>query len=99
LGAAELALTGDPPHALEYEGAHFERTRRLPVRVARAGSGAPHVGVRAILAEYARVGAGLERLLVVAGDERTLAWRGTALTPGEYDVLPGGSSTLREGSD
>jgi hypothetical protein len=31
---------------------------------------------------------------VVAGAEQTLAWKGVALSPGDYDVLPGGASTL-----
>jgi hypothetical protein len=87
-----LPLTKDPPHALEHEGHRFERTRRLPVRVSRLGTGAPSVGDRAVVAEYA--GAAAERLLVVAGSEETLAWKGVALREDEYDVLPGGKSTL-----
>jgi hypothetical protein len=87
-----LAVTKDPPHALEHEGVRFERSRRLPVRVSRIGSGAPSVGDRAVVAEYA--GAAADRLLVVAGSEQTLAWRGVALRDGEYDVLPGGKATL-----
>jgi hypothetical protein len=88
----QLALTKDPPHALELRGARFERVRRLPVRVSRVGTGAPAVGDRAVVAEYA--GADADRLLVVAGSERTLAWRGVALRESEYDVLPGGKATL-----
>ena len=83
---------GDPPQALEHAGAHFERTRRLPVRVQRLGTGAPEVGATAVLGEYA--GAGLERLVVVVGSSAALAWRGVALSKAEYDVLPGGQSTL-----
>ena len=50
-------------------------------------------GAQAIAAEYK--GAGAERLLVLAGETETVAWRGTALAEGEYDVLPGdgGSSS------
>jgi hypothetical protein len=92
LPIAELALTADPPHVLEHKGLRFERVRRLPVRVARVGSGAPSVGERAVVAEYA--GPGAERIVVVAGNERTLAWTGAMLRPSEYDVLPGGKATL-----
>jgi len=88
----ELALPADPPHTLEYRGARFERIRRLPVSVARLGTGAPSVGDRAVVAEYQ--GQGAERMVVVAGSERTLAWVGVALGQGEYDVLPGGTATL-----
>lgn len=87
-----LPLTSDPPHAVEHEGARYERARRLPVKVTRVGTGAPSVGARAVVAEYA--GAASERLLVVAGSEQTLAWKGVSLGEGEYDVLPGGASTL-----
>jgi hypothetical protein len=91
LAIGALPLTNDPPYALEHEGTRFERARRLPLRVARAGSGAPSVGERAVVAEYA--GPGTQRIVVVAGAERTLAWRGVALAPGDYDVLPGGGRT------
>ena len=80
-------VTKDPPHALEHDGIRYERARRLPVRVSRVGTGAPSVGERAIVAECA-AGA-TSRLLVVAGTDATLAWRGSALAEGEYDVLPG----------
>jgi hypothetical protein len=92
LAAGALALPKDPPHALELGSERFQRARRLPVRVSRLGTGAPAVGDRAIVAEYA--GAGADRLVVVAGGEATLAWRGVALREGEYDVLPGGKATL-----
>jgi hypothetical protein len=87
LAAGDLPLTKDPPHALEHGGVHFERARRLPVRVARLGTGAPSIGERAVLAEYD--GPGAQRIVVVAGTERTLAWKGVALSPADYDVLPG----------
>ncbi len=93
LAKAALPLTSDPPHAVEHEGARYVRARRLPVRVTRVGTGAPAVGSRAVVAEYA--GAAAERLLVVAGGEHTLAWKGVSLGEGEYDVLPGGPSTLQ----
>jgi hypothetical protein len=85
--AGAVTAVGEPLHALEVEGARYERSLRLPVRVTRLGSGAPEVGAQAIVAEYR--GAGGARLLVVAGAERTLAWKGAALLAGEYDVLPG----------
>jgi len=95
LAAGELTLVapgGDPPRALEHRGTRFRRTRRLPVRVQRFGTDAPRVGKRAILGEYA--GSGAQRLLVVAGSDAALAWRGVSLAEGEYDVLPGGKTTL-----
>jgi hypothetical protein len=92
LAPGALALPKDPPHAIEVAGERFQRARRLPVRVSRLGTGAPAVGERAIVAEYE--GPGGERLLVVAGADATLAWRGVALREGEYDVLPGGKETL-----
>jgi hypothetical protein len=82
-----LALSKEPPHALELDGTRYERARRLPVDVTRVGSGAPTVGDRAIVAEYA--GPSSSRLVVVAGSEAILAWKGTVLVEGEYDVLPG----------
>jgi hypothetical protein len=96
LASGDLALTSDPPHTIEHAGVRFERTRRLPVRVERVGTGAPQVGESAVVAEYAAAGAGADRIVVVAGVEKAVAWRGVALAPGEYDVLPGGSATLDE---
>ncbi|HEX3343405.1 MAG TPA: hypothetical protein VHS09_02480 [Polyangiaceae bacterium] len=87
-----LTTKQDPPHAVEHEGVRYERARRLPVRVSRAGSGAPAIGEQAIVAEYA--GPAGMRLLVVGGSAQTLAWKGVALTEGDYDVLPGGPDTL-----
>jgi hypothetical protein len=81
----------DPPNTLECGGVRFERKRRLPVRVQRLGTRAPTVGATAIVAEYA--GPGAQRLVLVAGADATLAWRGVALLRGEYDVLPGGPGT------
>ncbi len=86
------AVTREPPHALEHDGVRYERARRLPVSVVRVGSGAPSVGDRAIVAEYA--GPAAMRLLIVAGAEQTLSWQGVALGDGEYDVLPGSPDTL-----
>jgi hypothetical protein len=87
-----VPMGGEPPRALEHAGTRFERTRRLPVRVQRLGTGAPRVGASAVIGEYAA--AGLERLVVVAGSEAALAWRGVSLSASEYEVLPGGQSTL-----
>jgi hypothetical protein len=88
----EVALGREPPQALEHRGTHFERTRRLPVHVQPLGAGVPQVGARAVIAEYAADG--LERLVVVVGSDAALAWRGVSLSEAEYDVLPGGQSTL-----
>jgi hypothetical protein len=87
LAGGELSLTSDPPFTLEHHGTRFERARRLPVRVAQLGAGAPNVGARAVVAEYE--GPGTQRMVVVAGAEQTLAWEGVALAPLEYDVWPG----------
>jgi hypothetical protein len=92
LAADEVALSGDPPPAIEHAGTHFQRTRRLPVLVERIGSGAPDVGDRAVVGEYA--GSGAERMLILVGTRASLAWRGVSLTEGQYDVLPGGKATL-----
>jgi hypothetical protein len=83
----------EPPRAIEHEGVRFERARRLPIHVERCGAGTPAVGERAIVAEYAGPGAG--RVVVVVGDEATVAWCGVALTEDAYEILPGGQSTLQ----
>lgn len=82
------ARSGEPPQALEHAGVHFERTRRLPVRVERWGAGAPRVGATAILGEYGAPG--LERLVVVMGAAAAFAWSGVSLSEAEYEVLPAG---------
>ena len=92
LAAGEVTVAGDAPQALEHASTHFERTRRLPLHVERIGTGAPEVGPTAVLGEYS--GPGLERLVVVVGSAAVQAWRGVALSKAEYDVLPGGQSTL-----
>jgi hypothetical protein len=84
---AAIGKTPEPPHTLELGGVRYERTRRLPVRVSRVGSGAPAVGAKALVVEYG--GAAVDRLLVVAGSEQTLVWQGVQLSEGEYEVLPG----------
>lgn len=81
-----LRVGAEPPHVLEHDGMRFERVRRLPVAIAREGTGAPSVGVHGIVAEYA--GAGSERIVVLAAAS-VLAWRGTALADADYEVLPG----------
>ena len=84
----------DPPPTLEVEGVRFDRSRRLPVRVEAIGTGAPKVGDRAVLGEYAEQ-AGVDRLVVVMGGDAVWVGRGAVLSEGEYDVLPGGSATLQ----
>jgi hypothetical protein len=90
LAAGEIVTGQEPPTSVEHDGVRFERTRRLPVRVERAGTGAPDVGDRAILAEYSAAGG--ERLVIVVGASPARAWRGFLLEPGMYDVLPGGKT-------
>jgi hypothetical protein len=92
LAPGQVAVSGEPPRAIEHAGTHFERTRRRPLHVRRLGSGAPDVGDKAVLGEYAA--AGLDRLVVVAGSGAALAWRGVSLMEGDYDLLPGGKATL-----
>jgi hypothetical protein len=87
----ELAIGPEPPSTLEHKGERFERVRRIPFRVERAGSGAPDVGEQALVAEYASGG---ERLLVVSGTGSPRVWRGNVLEDGTYDVLAAGKSTL-----
>lgn len=84
-----LDVGREPPGALEVEGTRFERSRRLPLTVARVGSGAPDVGEKAILGEYTSEAG--DRLLVILGDSGSFAWRGVELGDGMYEVL--GSST------
>jgi hypothetical protein len=84
---AGVVESAEPPHTLEHGGVRYERTRRLPVKIERIGSGAPAMGPSGIVAEYA--GAGAERVLVVASGGQTLAWEGVALREHEVEVLPG----------
>ena len=86
LAGEELSLPADPPHSIEHNRVLFERARRLPVRLTRAGVGVPEVGDRAVFAEYS--GPAGERVVVVAGDTRKLCWSGVALEKADYDVLP-----------
>lgn len=92
LAPQELILGTEPPSSLEHDGVCFDRARRLPVRVQREGVGAPDVGERALLAEYAAPGAA--RLVVLLAQGRAHAWRGEALEEGMVDVLPSGRATL-----
>jgi hypothetical protein len=82
-----LAPSAEPPHVIEHQGERYQRTRRLPVKVSRHGSGAPAMGPDVILAIYA--GAGASRLLVVSGPPKSRTWAGVALREGEFDILPG----------
>jgi hypothetical protein len=86
-----IAATKEPPHTIEHDGVRFERARRVPMRVSRAGTGASWPGDQAIVAEY--TGPGADRILVLAGTEKLLAWKGVLLGDGEYDVLPGTDTT------
>lgn len=85
-------VRGEPPSALEHEGAHFDRRRRLPLHAARIGTGTPDVAKSVIFAEY--TGVGDSRLIVLSGDGACHAYLGQSLLAGSYDVLPSGKSTL-----
>ncbi len=87
-----LGVRGEPPSAIEHDGAHFERTRRLPLHAARVGTGTPDVAKSVIFAEY--TGAGDARLVVLSGDGACHGYLGQALLAGSFDVLPSGASTL-----
>ena len=90
--AGELTIGSEPPTSLEHGTVRFDRLRRLPVKVQRAGSGAPDVGDQVIVAEYAS--SGFERLVVVTGAGTAHAWVGSVLEEGMYEILPSGKSTL-----
>lgn len=91
LPAGTIAATKEPPHTIEHDGVRFVRARRIPMRVSRVGTGAPWPGDQAIVAEY--TGPAADRILVLVGTEKLLAWRGVELGEGEYDVLPGTDTT------
>jgi hypothetical protein len=95
LSSGELFMPGEPPLALEYAGARFERFRRLPVRVRTLGSHTPTVGDKAVVAEYK--GPGTDRIVAVIGADQTRVWRGTALRRWDFEVLPGGQDDASEG--
>lgn len=87
--AAALGLGAEPPASVEDGGDRFDRTRRLPVRVERLGSGAPDVGPTAILAEYKSLSG--ERIVALCGS-KPIAFRGALLEAGMYSVLGGGGT-------
>ena len=89
---ADPGVRGEPPSALEIDGAHFDRKRRLPLHAARIGTGTPDVASSIIFAEY--TGVGDARLVVLSGDGACHAYSGQTLLAGSYDVLPSGKSTL-----
>jgi hypothetical protein len=90
--AGELTIGSEPPTSLEHGTVRYDRLRRLPVKVQRAGSGAPDVGDQVIVAEYAS--SGFERLVVVTGAGTAHVWAGSVLEEGMYEILPSGKSTL-----
>ncbi len=95
LPAGALAIGSEPPSSIEHQRERFERTRRLPYRVERLGTGAPDVGETVVVAEYGAAGG--DWIVVVVGGGTARGWRGRRLEEGMYDVLPGGKGTLAEG--
>ncbi len=81
-----LVVGSEPPTAIELDGVHFQRVRRLPFRAERAGEGAPDVGAAVLLGEYASDRGEVALLLVPLVAERASAWRGSRLAEGDYDV-------------
>lgn len=93
LDPGAVLVGGEPPSSVEHGGVRFDRARRLPLRPRRIGVGAPDVGDAVVVAEYAS--AGSERLLVLkATSGVTKAYRGVALDPSAFEVIPSGSATL-----
>jgi hypothetical protein len=82
-----IIMGREPPSAIEHEKERFDRTRRLPFKVERVGTGAPDVGEDVIVAEYSAATG--DRLVVVVGAAGARAWRGRPLEEGTYEVLPG----------
>jgi hypothetical protein len=93
IDGAALGIAKEPPASIEHSGDRFERTKRLPVRSVRLGSGAPDVGDTLIFAEYGSLGG--DRIVVLCGTKPT-AFRGTVLESGTYTILPSGKSTLED---
>jgi hypothetical protein len=92
-----LTVGREPPSAIEHAGERFERVRRLPLSIERAGTGAPDLGSEVIVAEY-EGGAGA-KLLVVIGSSAIKVWHGRRLVAGMYDVLPGSCPRARVASE
>lgn len=94
LDANAVLVGGEPPSVVEHEGVRFERSRRLPLRARRIGTGTPDLGDAVIVAEYAS--AGSDRLLVLKGNAGAVhAYRGVEVEDGAYEVIASGSATLR----
>jgi hypothetical protein len=91
LAADALVIGREPPSSIEHQQERFDRTRRLPYRVERLGTGAPDVGEDVIVAEYSAATG--DRLLVVVGSAGARSWRGRPLDEGTYEVLPGKDTT------
>jgi len=90
LSVPELArlLAHEPPMSLEHASSHYLRKRRLPLRCARLGAGAPAMGETLVYAEYEATGEG-GALFILMGTEQTLVLHGSRLAPGMFDVYPG----------
>jgi hypothetical protein len=93
LDPSAILVGGAPPSSVEHGGVRFDRARRLPLRPARIGAGAPDAGDAVMVAEY--VSAAAERLVVLkANSGRTYAYRGVELDPGSFEVIASGDTTL-----
>jgi hypothetical protein len=90
-----LPLGREPPTSVEHERERFERIRRIPYRVERAGTGAPDLGPEAIVAEYKSAQG--DFLVVVMCAKENRIWRGRSLDDGTYDRLPGSQASTAEG--
>lgn len=90
LAPVAIEVGGEPPATLEIRGLAMRRRRRLAVRLARIGKGAPQVGDAGVWAEYEASGRSLA--LVLRADGCTLAWTGERYDPGEYERMGSGAS-------
>ena len=90
--AADLTAMPEPPTSIEHEGVRYERRRRIPVRAARIGTGAPDLAGDVIVAEYAAPGD--ECMVVLVGHGVTRAFAGRRLDEGLYEVIASGKATL-----
>lgn len=93
LDPSAVLVGGQPPSSVEHAGVRFDRARRLPLRAARIGAGAPDVGDEVTVAEYASAGA--DRLLVLKSNNGSVrAYRGLELEESTYEVIASGDTTL-----
>ncbi len=75
----------EPPTTLEIKGRAYHLAGRIPVRIERAGRGAPNVGENVMWAVYE--GGGRAAALLITGGIEPRCWLGERLDPGQYDRM------------